>query len=256
MSFKFIPENSPKNLNYKIIIYNFIKKTFALVGLDIRSKKHVNFDEIYKKYIKKKPIIIDVGANEGQSIKRFDLIFDDCTIHSFEPIKYCYDQIVKNYPYKKFIKNNYALSDKNTKKKFFINKHSYTSSFSKINGKYDQLHEKDKTKNTLEVKTITLDAYINLNKITKIDILKIDTQGHELHVLKGAKKALKNSIINFVEVEIILCDYYEKKINLYELDRIMYKNNFELFNFQEFAYNKNNQIKWFDILYKNKKFFQ
>ena len=53
MSFKFIPENSPKNLNYKIIIYNFIKKTFALVGLDIRSKKHVNFDEIYKKYIKK-----------------------------------------------------------------------------------------------------------------------------------------------------------------------------------------------------------
>jgi hypothetical protein len=36
----------------------------------------------------------------------------------------------------------------------------------------------------------------------------------------------------------------------------MYKNNFELFNFQEFAYNKNNQIKWFDILYKNKKFFQ
>jgi FkbM family methyltransferase len=36
-----------------------------------------------------------------------------------------------------------------------------------------------------------LDAYINLNKITKIDILKIDTQGHELYVLKGAKKALK-----------------------------------------------------------------
>ena len=36
----------------------------------------------------------------------------------------------------------------------------------------------------------------------------------------------------------------------------MYKNNFELFNFQEFKYNKNNQIKEFDILYKNKKFFK
>ena len=62
-------------------------------------------------------------------------------------------------------------------------------------------------------------------------------------------------MINFIEVEIILCDYYEKKINLYEIDRIMSENNFELFDFQQVSYNKNNQIKWFDMLYVNKKFF-
>jgi len=34
----------------------------------------------------------------------------------------------------------------------------------------------------------------------------------------------------------------------------MCENNFDLFNFQEFTYSKDNQIKWFDMLYVNKKF--
>ena len=104
--------------------------------------------------------------------------------------------MVKDFPDKRFIKNNYALSDKNTNKKFYINKNSYTSSFNRINLNYKHTHEKDKIKNSIQVKTITLDAYINLNQIKKIDILKIDTQGHELNVLKGSKKSLKKNIIN------------------------------------------------------------
>jgi FkbM family methyltransferase len=238
-------------------IYNFIKKIFTFVGLDIKFKKSINFDEIYKKKINKKsPLIIDVGAHQGQSIKRFNLIFNDSIIHSFEPIKECFEQMVKDYPYERFIKNNYALSDKESKKNFFINKHSYTSSFSSINKKYDQLYAKDEIIKSLKVKTKTLDSYINLNKIKKIDILKIDTQGHELEVLKGAKNSLKKSIINFVELELVLCDYYKKKVILHELDIVMHENNFELFSLQEFSYSKNGQIKWFDMLYINKKFSQ
>jgi hypothetical protein len=52
--------------NYKIIIYNLIKKIFGLINIDIKFKKNLNFDEIYKKYIKTNCVIIDVGANEGQ----------------------------------------------------------------------------------------------------------------------------------------------------------------------------------------------
>jgi FkbM family methyltransferase len=245
-------------MNYKIIFYNFIKKIFSLAGLSVGFKKNnLNFDEIYKKYIRN-PIIFDVGANEGQSIKRFNLIFNNCIIHSFEPIKKCFDRIVEDYPSKQFIKNNYALSEKNIKnKRFFINKYSPTSSFNRINKNYYQPNnEKNKTVKILKVKTETLDSYINLNKIKKIDILKIDTQGHELNVLKGAKNALKKSKINFIELEIIICDYYENKINLFELDIIMHRNNFILFNFQDFACDNNSQIRQFDILYINKNFLQ
>jgi FkbM family methyltransferase len=242
--------------NYKIIIYNFVKKIFAHINIDIKFKKNLSFNEIYKKYIKTNPVIIDVGANEGQSINRFNLIFDNCIVHSFEPITKCFDQMIKNFPSKRFIKNNYALSDKNTNKEFFINKSSVTSGFNRINKNYDENNWKNKIKKSIKIKTITLDAYISFNKIKKIDILKIDTQGHELNVLKGAKKSLKKNMINFIEVEIILCDYYTKKIKLYEIDHIMDKNNYELFDLSGICYSKKSQIKWFDMLYINKNFSQ
>jgi FkbM family methyltransferase len=163
--------------------------------------------------------------------------------------------MVQDYPGENFIKNNYALSDKNMNKEFFTNKYSYTSSFNKINKNYEENNEKNKTKNSIKVKTITLDEYINFNKIKKINILKIDTQGHELNVLKGSIKTLKKNLIDFIEVEIILCDYYINKVKLYEIDHIMNKNNYELFDLQGFNYSKKNKIKWFDMLYINKKFF-
>jgi FkbM family methyltransferase len=245
-----------EEINYKIIAYNFIKKIFALINVRIEFKKNLSFDEIYKKYIKINPVIIDVGANKGQSIKRFNLIFDNCIIHSFEPITKSFYQMVKDFPGKNFIKNNYALSDNNTKKKFFINKNSETSSFNRLNKNYDHTHEKNKIKSTTKVKTLTLDAYVNFNSINKINILKIDTQGHEINVLKGAKKSLKKNMINYIEVEIIIYDYYINKIKLYEIDHIMNKNNFELVDLQGYNYSKKNQIKWFDMLYINKKFSQ
>ncbi len=228
-----------------------IKKIIQKLGYSI-NKNRITFDSIYRKNLNDKPIIFDVGANTGQSIKRFNSIFPESIIHSFEPIKECWKKMLINFPSDRFIKNNYALSDKNTNKKFFLNKHSYTSGLNIINKNYDELHKKDKSKKTIIIKTITLDKYINLNKIQKIDILKIDTQGHELSVLKGAKSSLKKNIFHFVEVEIILCDYYKKKVNLHEIDRVMWENNFDLFDLQEFNYSKNNQIKWFNMLYVNK----
>ena len=48
--------------------------------------KSVTFDDINKIQIEKtNPIIFDVGANEGQSIERFQNLFPESFIHSFEP---------------------------------------------------------------------------------------------------------------------------------------------------------------------------
>ena len=44
----------------------------------------------------------------------------------------------------------------------------------------------------------------NLN-ISEIDILKIDTEGHELEVLKGAKSVLKK--VNYLHIELNQCKY-------------------------------------------------
>jgi FkbM family methyltransferase len=229
-------------------IFWIIKKILNLIDYDI-IKLRITFNEIYKKNINNKPIIFDVGANEGQSIKRFTSIFPRSTIHSFEPIQDCYKKLIKIYNTKNIIINNIALGEKECEKIFFINKNSYTSSFLKINDKYNELVNFDHVKKTERKKIITLDKYVKLHCINKIDILKIDTQGYELNILRGAKKSL-NTIIKFIEIEITIADYYNKKINIYEIDKLLVKNNYTLCNIANLEYDKDNYLTWFDLLYK------
>ena len=63
-----------------------IKKIINILGFDIRRRnlgeKNLSFDEILKKNLGNEPLILDVGANRGQSIKRFFNLFSNPTIHS------------------------------------------------------------------------------------------------------------------------------------------------------------------------------
>jgi sialic acid synthase SpsE len=71
------------------MLKNFIQKLIKLLGykvIKISSIDKSNLDDITKFIIKKsEPVIFDVGANEGQSIRRYKKIFENPILHSFEP---------------------------------------------------------------------------------------------------------------------------------------------------------------------------
>ena len=54
----------------------------------------------------------------------------------------------------------------------------------------------------IEINTSTVDDFCKENKIEKIDLLKIDTEGHEEHILKGASNTLNEKKIEVVYTEI------------------------------------------------------
>ena len=62
--------------------------------------------------------------------------------------------------------------------------------------------------------------------IKNIDLLKIDTEGHEFEVLLGAKNLLKNDI-KYILIEIHLSKIY-KNYNKNSIERILKNNNFFL----------------------------
>jgi FkbM family methyltransferase len=233
----------------RILFIKIIRYIFSMLGAEI-IKARKTFNQTYMDNIKN-PIIFDVGANEGQSIERFKSIFPKSIIHSFEPIKECYEKIIKIYDKKNIFINNYALGDKECERFFYINKNTYTSSFFKINNKYKELVNSDGINMSVKKKISTIDGYLALHKIKKIDILKIDTQGYELNILKGAKKSLKNKI-KFIELELTLADYYKKKVKFYEIDKLLSENNFILYDMGNITYDKNKQLVWFDLLYLKK----
>tara|TARA_B110000971_G_C20040176_1_gene517746 strand:- start:24942 stop:25682 length:741 start_codon:yes stop_codon:yes gene_type:complete len=208
-----------------------IKKIVNYLGYDIIKKgKTVSFDDIIKiNTTKNNPTIIDVGANEGQSIIRFRKKFPNSIIHSFEPNLDAFKILKKNFENdSKIIINNKAVGDINEKKTFYETKKTTHSSFYKINNKSEWIKIRSKEHNTTisgytkkerEVEVITLDKYCNENNIDKVDLLKIDTQGYEEEVVKGCKFLIKENKINLIETEIMLDDVYKRNISIYDIEK-------------------------------------
>ena len=145
--------------------------------------------------------------------------------------------------------NNFALGKDNRNKDFNFNVLTYTSSFLAINKK-NKSSFLFKNKKKKKVKIVKLDYYVEYYNIKNIDILKIDTQGYELNVLKGAIKTLKSKIVKFIEIEITLENIYVGNPKFFEIDLIMNKNNFFIYRLGEFSYeNQSDKLRSFDALY-------
>ena len=237
----------------------------------MHKKKFVDLfqrDKVIKKLIKNNPIIFDVGACEGQTIIEMVKNFKKCKIHSFEANKNLLPHLhyIKN-KYKnnsKILINPVAVGNKIKKVPFYLHQDPSQSSLLKINLrsklfiKMKKLRKKKKFLNEnnkkIDVSQITLDYYCKKNKIKKIDILKSDTQGCDLNVLKGAKKILSKTSILIVEINFI--DYYEKINSFYEFEKILRKN----FYFWDISMIYKNP-KWgstdfVDVIYINKKLYK
>lgn len=221
-----------KIINYclGVIGYRIVKKRSILLD-------YTNINENIKFLLKKEhPIIFDLGANRGQSIKRFKKIFPYSKIYSFEPIQEFIKELIAAYNNdKSIILNNYAVGDLNGKLKFNHYPGTGISSFNKIipGTKWaDERIGKNKEEfvKQFDSEIVTLDNYCSKNNIDRIDLLKIDVQGYESKVLKGAANLLKSSNIDMIELEIHHDEIYENTQNMYDLEQYLIPNNYKLFS--------------------------
>ena len=234
-------------------------KNLAIIFFDIIDKYYHQKKII--SFIKKNNInvkyFLDIGSHIGTYSDFIIKNFKDSKILMFEPQKTIYKKIIKKYKNKRNIKiYNCAISEKSAYRTININQHDLTSSLSTLNTKnnrYLQLKEKlfsaPKTGMVLRKKKVItkkLSSIIKLNKIKEIDLAKIDTEGHELEVLKGAQASLKN--IKYILIEFhhdkIYLSYNAKKIHSY-----LIKNNFILKDTYKFPF-----TTWEDRFYFNKRF--
>ena len=208
----------------------------------------------YGRLLSKNPTIVDVGANKGQTIDIFTKIFPKSKIYAFEPSE-TYEFLKKKYKKNKniFI-YNYAISNKEKMQTLFVNKHDLTTSLSQIDKKNKYLNIKAKLfggnidemiLKEYKIKTVKMLKIIHLKKIKKIDVLKIDTEGHELQVLKGMESYLKKNVkcivIEFHNSNVYL-NYNASKVHQY-----LKNNNFILKRKFSFPF-----TSWEDRIYINK----
>ncbi len=202
--------------------------------------------------------VIDIGAHKGEFLENIISIKNRIKVYSFEPQSKIFKDLKKKFKNKKNINLfNLAISNSNKFKKLNINIKTSTSTFSSYNQNSFWKKIKDflltgfKNKSIVNselVLTNSLDSFCKKKKIKNIDLLKIDTEGHEMQVLDGAKKLLKNDI-KFVLIEFHLSKIY-KDYNSLKIEKILKINNFVLLKkfkfpfllFEDRIYTKKNII--------------
>ena len=189
-----------------------------------------------KKKIKNNCTLVDVGAHHGETIKNFKKYFNNSEIHSFEASSINFKVLNNKHnnqtDHKIFLKN-FGLSDEKKMHKIKQLLESSSTTISKINenSKYFKKKmrilgtEKSEYSKEIEISLETFDNYFLMKKLNKIDLLKIDTEGHEMYVLKGCKKTLK--FINFIYFEHHYDDMLDKGYTFSDINKFLKINGFK-----------------------------
>ena len=139
-------------------------------------------------------IIFDVGANKGQSIDFFSKIYKNVKIYAFEPNPKLYNYLKAKYKRKNVLLFNLGISDNSgqlmlnetiTDETSTFEKLNYDSSYLQMKANILGVSKENIISNKYFVDVIRLKDFIEREGIKKIDILKIDTEGHELKCLQG-----------------------------------------------------------------------
>jgi FkbM family methyltransferase len=180
---KFVPEfviTSARKTAFSF--YKIIEKIFAGSAINKYDYETV---EVIKKTLTKKSNWIDIGAHKGHILRELLSVAPNGSSFAFEPIPYLYKRLQSKYG-KKVKVFDTALSDQKGEKTFtlFVDRPAF-SGFNKRSAENDYVTQ------SLAVQVDRLDNIIDPS--INIDIIKIDVEGAEMEVLKGAERIIKSS---------------------------------------------------------------
>lgn len=138
------------------------------------------------------PTIFDVGANIGTFTTWMAGAFPQGKVYSFEPQRAVFQQLAGNVA----INNLYNVYTYNmglgsTDEHVAFNEPDYFNNCDFGTFTLKNQNHVPRTSNSIVVEVRTLDSFMELYQVSRIDLLKIDVEGMDLEVLTGGRRAIK-----------------------------------------------------------------
>lgn len=179
------------------------------------------------------PIVFDVGANDGETVAEFLHAFPEAHVVAFEPYAACCEQLAR-----RFLKNanvrvhNIALGAERSAAQLNLYSGNRMNSLLRLaDDPQNPMAKSFQPVGTAEVTVETLDAFCHDHGFTSIDVLKVDTQGYDLEVLKGAARLLAEHRIKAVLLEVNFVPMYERQASFPELHGLLSASGYRLVDF-------------------------
>ena len=242
----------------KVFIHN-LKYRFQIVlhyfGWHVSRYRPLKYSEdtfeIQKQLLNKSPdVIFDVGAWVGKTSEKYLDSFPEAIVHAFEPFPQSFEKLEDRFKSKdRVVRSSSAVSANDGQAVLHSNNIETTNSLlaSKSTNSEDDFFRDTLTE--IHVETITLDTYCEENQIETIDILKIDTQGNELEVLKGAHSLLKSGRIQLIYCEVSFIQMYEDCPLYHEIAVYLEQFQYKLHSLYGLVKNEKGEMAWGDAIF-------
>lgn len=198
------------------------------------------------------PVILDIGANQGQSVLAYRKAFNTAVIHCFEPFPGARRVLEDQFHHLPEVYiHPFAVSDRSGTQVFHLNRHIQTHSllprpqtgrryYPRIAGPADK---------QIEVACTTLDQFIEKKGLRQVDILKLDIQGGEYRALKGARRTLETLRPALIFTEAPFIHHYEGEGLLSDLWTFLEGFGYSLYDLFQLNRASNGQLRYANALF-------
>lgn len=180
-------------------------------------------------------VIIDIGAYEGEWSNRMSSIFPESDFILVEPLEDKQEKLNNTQFGPKDIYTA-LLSDESGLSKTFFQMETGSSYYPETT---------DSERSPVELKTTTCDELLDSNDVSG-GLLKLDTQGAELDILRGAKNVLND--VTAVYLEMSLVEYNKGAPKAEEVISFLTDRGFRLFDIGN-RHRRNGRLFQVDLLF-------
>ena len=233
----------------RAILVRCLKHIFSLFGFRI-VRIDVSKDKIISDHLDLE-LFFDVGANIGQYVKQIRKQGYKNQVVSFEPLSIEHNQLqlIASKDENWQIFDRCAIGNVSGPAIVNISKNSFSSSISGIL----QSHV-EAAPDSIYIGSESVDVY-RLSDVYKSNFgqyqrigLKIDVQGFEMEVLRGAREIF--DLIHFIQVELSTVPVYTDQSLYFEIDKFLREANFNLWKIiPGFSHPMSGQMLQFDAIY-------
>lgn len=197
---------------YRLLFANklFYKLNYGLYLLSLKGMGVLNYENdrvsgeynfisrVAKRF--KHPVILDVGGNEGDYSALCKQLSPEAKIVAFEPHPKTFLRLAKRAKELRFEAINSAVSNIYGEVTLFdyasLEGSSHASLYSNVLSDF-----RNSETSAIRVPALTLDGFLEENKIPHVHLLKIDAEGHELKILMGISNYLKVGQVDIIHFE-------------------------------------------------------
>jgi FkbM family methyltransferase len=201
-------------------------------------------NDILKARGAKPAIVMDIGANRGQTSKRLSRGFSGAQVHCYEPNPASHAVLKENLArFSNAQAHLLAFGPQRQMGRFYLRAHHEESSFLNL-----EAAEAAGTE-SVDIEMRALDEYVAEKGWDAVNVLKINAEGYDLAVLRGGRGLLDSGRIHLIFTEMLFRSQYTGQGSYMDTLAFLTECGYSLVGFYETASTPTGESLWSNGLF-------